>query len=82
MSDIFIEVTSPLSLPQCKHVLEELIKNLFLLDFESKYDAQKKGLILERVSVVDEQGDLKVVFPSKVDLDFSTAIPVVRIEEL
>ncbi|XP_065655010.1 leucine-rich repeat-containing protein 47 isoform X2 [Hydra vulgaris] len=81
ISDVFIEVTSPLSLPQCKYVLEEVIKNLFLMDFESKQDDQKRGLVLERVSVVDEQGDLKVVFPSKIDLDFSSTIPVVRIDE-
>lgn len=38
---------------------------------------EMKGLVLQPIRVVDQNEDLKVVFPSKVDLDFN-GIPVVR----
>lgn len=78
VSDVFIEVTSPMSLPQCKFIMEELIKHMFQLQMSSMVDGMD-GLVLEQLRVVDENGDLRVIYPSKIDLEFK-GIPVERVE--
>jgi len=67
--DVFVEVTSPVSLPTCKGVMDELIKQMYQLGFQSKcQNASVNGLVLEQVRVLDFEHSLKVVYPSKVDL--------------
>lgn len=71
--DVFIEITSPLSVSDCKYVMESLIKQMFAAGFQSRDDddAEFNGLIIEPLRVVDESGDLRCLFPSKVDLQLN-----------
>jgi len=78
VADVFLEVTSPMSLPQCKYVMEELIKNMYQLDMSSVVD-DMDGIVIEQLRVVDETGELRVIYPSRIDLEFKK-IPVERIE--
>ena len=78
MADVFIEVTSPLSIAQCKYVLEEMIKKMFQQNFNSQMEGDGEGLVIEPIRVVDQREDLRVVYPSKIDLDIPN-IPVTRI---
>jgi len=78
VADVFIEITSPVSIAQCKYVMEELIKKMFQQNFNSKMEGDGEGLCIEPIRVVDENEDLRVVFPSKVDLD-NPNIPVTRL---
>lgn len=78
VDDVFIEVTSPMSIAQCKYVLEEMLKKMFLQNFNSKVEEGFEGLVIEPIRVVDEKEDLRVVYPSKVDLD----IPNVRVSRV
>ncbi|XP_050503251.1 leucine-rich repeat-containing protein 47-like [Diabrotica virgifera virgifera] len=65
---MFIEVTSSLSPHSCKNVLNTLLKDMVLL-FE-------KDLEVEQVKTVDEQEQLKVVYPSKTDLVFEKSVSI------
>jgi len=77
VSDVFIEVTSPLSLPDCKFVLEELIKEMMKLGLTSKCeDGAMTGLVIQQIRVFDETGDLKIIYPSKVDLSVANVVRV------
>lgn len=63
--------------------MEELIKKMFQQNFSSKMsddegEQQQEGLVIQPIRVVDPNGDLKIIYPSKVDLDFN-GIPVVRV---
>ncbi|XP_057304721.1 leucine-rich repeat-containing protein 47-like [Hydractinia symbiolongicarpus] len=78
VADVFIEVTSPTSLPQCKFVMEEIIRQMYHLGFSSVVD-EMEGIVLEQMRVCDEKGDLRVVYPSKIDLDLK-GIPVERVD--
>jgi len=79
--DVFIEITSPLSVSDCKYVMESLIKQMFAAGFQSRDDddAEFNGLIIEPLRVVDESGDLRCLFPSKVDLQLND---VQRVDKL
>ncbi|XP_060532936.1 leucine-rich repeat-containing protein 47-like isoform X2 [Cylas formicarius] len=61
-TEILIEVTSNVSQFVCKNVLSELLKDTAVL-----FD---KNLEVCQVRILDQDGKLKVVFPSKVDLNF------------
>eukprot|EP00794_Sanderia_malayensis_P017534 gene17534-19284_t len=87
--DVLIEVTSTASLPLCKTIMETFIKQLFQSGFISSPYATlaaevdmpekqpMKGLVIQQVRVVnDDNGESRVVFPSKVDLKFDDNIPV------
>ena len=74
---MFIEISSPVSIAQCKYVMEELIKKMFQQNFNSEME-NDEGLWIEPIRVVDENEDLRVVYPSKIDIDFSN-IPVKRL---
>ena len=72
-------MTSSVSLAACKETMEKLIEQLFQLGYISspyadagsmKDDKELKGLVLQQVRVVHEDGQLRNVFPSKVDLKF------------
>lgn len=72
VSDVFIEITSPMSLPDCKFVMEHLIKEMFKLGLDSKNDdGSMVGMVIQPIRVFDENGDLKIIYPSKVDLNVS-----------
>jgi len=78
VGDVFIEITSPLSLPDCKFVMEELLKEMFKAGLSSKEeDDSTQGLVVQPIRVFDENGDLKIIYPSKVDLSLPN-ISVVR----
>jgi len=80
VSDVFIEITSPMSLPDCKFVMEELIKEMFKLGLSSKYeDESMMGLVVQPIRVYDENGDLKIIYPSKIDLNVPN-VSVVRVD--
>jgi len=77
VGDVFIEISSPVSIAQCKYVMEELIKKMFQQNFNSDMEGDE-GLWIEPIRVVDENEDLRIVYPSKIDIDFSN-IPVKRL---
>nr|XP_022902944.1 leucine-rich repeat-containing protein 47-like [Onthophagus taurus] len=69
---IFLEVTSNKSLQMCCDVLDDCIKE-FVQFFELN------SLTIEQVKIVDVEGNLKSVYPSRTDLKFSESfIEVVR----
>ena len=82
--DILIEITSSVSLASCKTVMDTLIHQMFESGFQSSPygEGEKgshiegmKGLVVEQMRVTDENGQLRVVYPSKLDLQFES-IPV------
>jgi len=80
VSDVFIEITSPMSLPDSKFVMEELLKEMFKMGLTSKCDDDSMvGLVVQPIRVFDESGDLKIIYPSKVDLNIPN-VNVVRVE--
>ena len=79
--DVFVEITSPLSLPDCKYVMESLLKQMVSSGFNSKTESGEthNGLLIEPLRVADEEGDLRCLYPSKVDLQINDAL-VERVE--
>ncbi|XP_007527304.1 leucine-rich repeat-containing protein 47 [Erinaceus europaeus] len=107
-SDLFLEVTSAMSLQICKDIMDTLILKMaemnkytlnnkeegslsdteadvisaHLSDSKMNPTAERdssSSLVVEQVRVVDMEGQLKVVYPSKTDLDFSAShITVLR----
>ncbi|XP_023232845.1 leucine-rich repeat-containing protein 47-like [Centruroides sculpturatus] len=87
-SDMFFEVTGN-SLPACKKVMDSLLYETLKLGLGNKKldvngsteieneSSNLKSLIIEQMRVVDEDGNLKVVYPSRTDLIFED-INVVR----
>ncbi|XP_067130399.1 leucine-rich repeat-containing protein 47-like [Centruroides vittatus] len=87
-SDMFFEVTGN-SLPACKKVMDSLLYETLKLGLGNKKldlngsteveneSSNLKSLIIEQMRVVDEDGNLKVVYPSRTDLIFEE-INVVR----
>lgn len=51
---------------------------MYHLGFSSVVD-EMEGIVLEQMRVCDEKGDLRVVYPSKIDLDLK-GIPVERVD--
>ena len=79
--DVFVEITSPLSLPDCKYVMESLLKQMVSNEFNSKTELGEthNGLLIEPLRVADEEGDLRCLYPSKVDLQINDVL-VERVE--
>jgi phenylalanyl-tRNA synthetase beta subunit len=73
-TDIFVEVTSGLKLQTAKSVADELLKEMLLLDLGKKVGESSlaRSLQVEQVKIVDVEGNLRVVYPSKTDLAFET----------
>ncbi|XP_018572838.1 leucine-rich repeat-containing protein 47-like [Anoplophora glabripennis] len=65
---IFVEVTSSVSQFVCKNVLDTLLKEMVLLF--------GKDLDVQQVKTVDHEDHLKVVYPSKTDLNFEVNVPI------
>ncbi|XP_046340245.2 leucine-rich repeat-containing protein 47-like [Haliotis rufescens] len=81
-TDILVEVTSSSSLDVCKKVADELLREMLVMGVgtpveeaaeaaadggEGDADAIQK-LVVEQVRVIDHEGGLKVVYPSRTDL--------------
>ncbi|KAK3736614.1 hypothetical protein QZH41_018291, partial [Actinostola sp. cb2023] len=78
-ADVLIEVTSSKDLSICKQVMDTLIQRMLDAGItsaaEENEDADngatqspKSELVLEQVRVTNDEGQLKVVYPSHVDL--------------
>ncbi|XP_071841435.1 leucine-rich repeat-containing protein 47-like [Apostichopus japonicus] len=102
-TSLFIEVTSSKDLASCKAVLDELIREMLLMelgvvtshdeddssDSSDSSDSEEgrgrgavgqqaaKSLRVRQVRIVDEEGSMKVVYPSRTDLNYK-GIHVVR----
>ncbi|KAM3618491.1 uncharacterized protein V6R79_021013 [Siganus canaliculatus] len=81
--ELFLEVTSATSLQTCKDVMDALIVkmaelNKFTAEHQEEVGSDGEGggpsepttseLIIQQVRTVDQDGNLKVVYPSKTDL--------------
>ncbi|KAL3270608.1 hypothetical protein HHI36_021142 [Cryptolaemus montrouzieri] len=61
-TEIFLEVTSSVSLPTCRKILDTLIREMVLL--------LETNLTVLQIKTVDEEGNMKNVYPSRNDLLF------------
>ncbi|RXG67401.1 Leucine-rich repeat-containing protein 47 [Armadillidium vulgare] len=80
-SDVLVEVTSGTSMKKCKEVLEALVLAILNSDLaREKTENGKKILYVEQVRVLNEDENLRVVYPSRTDLTFDgkTKVLVVR----
>jgi len=82
-TDILVEVTSSVSLEMCKKTMEELLVATLVTGAGSPDEAETQegeasesftfrmpqSLTVEQVKVLDPQGNLRVIYPSRVDLD-------------
>ncbi|KAF7998312.1 hypothetical protein HCN44_009710 [Aphidius gifuensis] len=74
--NIFVEVTSATSHQICRNVLDEFLKELVIQGIGCSVTTDENSkpfshLHVEQVKVVDLEGNLKHVYPSKNDLPFS-----------
>ena len=70
-------MTSTLKLQTAKSVADELLKEMLFLDLGRRTAAgssEARTLAVEQVKIVDTEGSLRVVYPSKTDLAFETAL--------
>lgn len=79
---MLVEVSSAMSNTICRNVLDQFLKELIvsgLADSAEPKDTDNKynNLIVQQVKVVDTQGNLKLVYPSRADLNFSEQLVVV-----
>lgn len=65
--NILIEITSSSSLPGCKTAFDALISEIVAKRI-GQCGEDSRSISLEQVKVVDEEGNLRSVYPSKVDL--------------
>lgn len=84
--DVLLEVTSPIDLATCKSVMEKLISKILEAGLHSIPigDCAAEGkqvLLIEQVRVVNSDGQLKVVYPSRIDLQFDELIKVIYQEK-
>merc|ERR1712025_77655 len=77
--DILIEVTSTITLDTCKKVLDEMLKLMLEMGLGSGGTApasasgdglllEGQKLVVEQVKILDPEGTMKVVYPSRTDL--------------
>ena len=82
---MLLEVTSPTDLATCKSVMDNLICKMLEAELCSKAEGEtvastvtcasshgKLQLVIEQVRVVNSDGQLKVVYPSRVDLQLES----------
>lgn len=90
--DVLLEVTSPVSLETCKTVMDSLIKmmlevglfseaNTLVDDVECTTSLSNQELVIKQVRVLGSDGQLRVVYPSRVDLQFES-VKVIRPEKV
>lgn len=83
--NVLLEVTSPTDLATCKSVMDNLICKMLEAGLCSKAEGEtatsavtcassqgKLELVIEQVRVVNSDGQLKVVYPSRVDLQLES----------
>ena len=80
--NVLLEVTSPVDLATCKSVMEQLISSMLEAGLHSSHvtcttaaaaaEDGKQQLVIEQVRVVNSEGQLKVVYPSRVDLQLES----------
>ncbi|KAJ7381910.1 RNA binding, partial [Desmophyllum pertusum] len=78
--DVLLEVTSPINLGTCKSVMDSLISKMLEVGLYSKAEPGETAasdvacpeLVIEQVRVVNSDGQLKVVYPSRVDLQLES----------
>jgi hypothetical protein len=84
---MFVEVTSATSPGVCRRVLDTLLREILLLGISSSespiegtmLQSAYHTLTVQQVRVVDKEGNLKVVYPSRTDLIFEdNSISVIR----
>ncbi|EZA49348.1 hypothetical protein DMN91_001420 [Ooceraea biroi] len=82
---MFVEVTSAISYTVCRNVLDVFLKELIvsgLTDSSEQKDADKlNNLLVEQVKVVDKEGNLKLVYPSRADLNSNYGYSVTILRE-
>ena len=74
---MFVEVTSSESLAVAKTVMDALVTGVGVMSGEGGR-GRGGGVTVEQVRVVDEAGQLLVLYPSRTDLLTSTDISVTR----
>ncbi len=78
--DLLLEVTGDSSLDVCKSIMDTLLQRMLELglgDGSAGDSSGHKRLTVEQVRIVDQHGQLRVVYPSRTDLQsdaFVTAI--------
>ncbi|XP_011164226.2 leucine-rich repeat-containing protein 47 [Solenopsis invicta] len=82
---MLVEVTSSLSFTICRNVLDQFLKELIvsgLADSAESKDTDNKcnSLTVQQVKIVDTQGNLKLVYPSRADLSLSEQLVVISRE--
>ena len=82
--DILVEVTSSTKLQAAKTACDRLLREMLLLELGSKAEEDEgdgyRQLKVEQMKLEDAEGNMKVVYPSKLDLEFEEAakIKVIR----
>lgn len=82
--DILVEVTSSTKLQAAKTACDRLLREMLLLELGSKAEEDEgdgyRQLKVEQMKLEDSEGNMKVVYPSKLDLEFEEAakIKVIR----
>ncbi|RWS25433.1 leucine-rich repeat-containing protein 47-like protein [Leptotrombidium deliense] len=67
--ELFLEVTGE-SVPKCREVMDALLHGMVKIPLQSN-ETGTNNLSVEPVKIVDVEGKLYVVYPSKIDLNFS-----------
>ncbi|KAG1662880.1 Leucine-rich repeat-containing protein 47 [Nymphon striatum] len=71
-TDLFLEVTSNDSYIKCKTVMDQLLLEIVKSDLATVDETNEnfKHITVEQVKIVDEEFNLKLVYPSRTDLNF------------
>ncbi|GLV37019.1 Phenylalanyl-tRNA synthetase beta-subunit [Carabus blaptoides fortunei] len=76
---IFVEVTSATSQDVCRKVLDALLRETLLLGVgRTAEDTTHHSLTIQRVKILDPEGNMKAVYPSRADLCLEPSIRVIR----
>jgi len=82
--NVFIEVTSSQDMNVCKRVMEALLKGMLDLELNASENSGGKeigkSLQLEQVRIFSLSDEIRVVYPSKVDLNFDETNVIVERE--
>ncbi|KAF3430535.1 hypothetical protein E2986_03961 [Frieseomelitta varia] len=72
---MLIEVTSAASYQICRNILDQFLKEIITLGLgclsEQENASTYNKLVVEQVKVVDMEGNMKLLYPSRVDLNFA-----------
>ncbi|XP_046963954.1 leucine-rich repeat-containing protein 47-like [Vanessa cardui] len=76
---MLVEVTSHSSLGACKTVMDKMLQECLMLGIGDGEDSGFHTLTVQQVKVVDTEGNLKSVYPSRTDCAFDGNIKVYRL---